>query len=78
MRGREHEAVGERDRRLALARPRLEQHRDVHHDVAHHLDRPVRALATEIVGRRLGRAQQQRAQPVDEHPVELLGHTAVE
>ena len=68
--------VGERAR--ALPRDRAERQRHVGHHVADEVALPGGVLALEVVHRRRGRAQQQVAGVVAQHPVELLGHRPVE
>jgi hypothetical protein len=82
VRGREQEGarldLAGLQHRRALARPRGQQLRDVHHHVAHDHDLARDVLVAQVAGRRGRRAQQQVGGVVGEHAVELLGHRAVE
>ena len=65
-------------RREVLARPRLDEVRDVDHDVPHEAHGAGDALAPQVLHRRVARGEQQIAQVVGEDAVELLRHPAVE
>ena len=65
-------------RREVLARPRLDEVRDVDHDVPHEAHGAGDALAAQVLHRGVARREQQIAEMVGEDAVELLRHPAVE
>jgi hypothetical protein len=80
-RGQQEPAAGHAELRHHAAAPvdeRPEQPGRVGHDVAGQLDAVPHPFGGQVLTRHLGRAEQQPGQVVDDHPVDLLGHRAVE
>jgi hypothetical protein len=82
VRAQQHVGAGHqpvlRQRLRVGARRGLAAHRDVDHHVADERHRPEHRLGTQVCHRRARRAQQQIAEVVGEHAVELLRHAVVE